>query len=187
MCVRERMAARAAPGCSLSSPSPGMDEWGGHPCSGRLLRVHLGPLQAAWCMMQRREGVSADDPGDVRRAWPCRGSTWARGLVYAGCVGWHLEPPLFRRPSLTWRGARHPAPPRGPGQCRQPSRAQGGLHQVPQEVPCGLRPEVRVLRAACVVSRGHFAGTLSWVGFPCVPIRPVLPDGVEWEEVLPAP
>lgn len=90
---------------------------------------------AAWCMMQQREGVSTGDLGDALHAWSCMGSTWARGLVYAGCPGWHPEPPLSGRPSLTWRGARHPAPPRGPGQCRQPSRAQDRLRQVSQAGP----------------------------------------------------
>lgn len=90
---------------------------------------------AVWCMMQQREGVSTGDPGDARHAWSCIGSTWARGLFYAGCPGWHPESPLSGRPSLTWRGARHPAPPRGLGQCRQPSRAQDGLCQVSQAGP----------------------------------------------------
>lgn len=169
----------------------------GDACVGRALVFRSPPPSpswssagAAWCMMQQREGVSTGGPGTRAtrgRARAPRGRGDSSTPAAPGGV------PSRRCPGdLPLHGAVRGTPPRHAVPGSVVSRAARRVDSIrsPRQVPCDRRPAIPARRVASVVPRGHFGGTPSWVGFPGDLIRPaqtVLPDGVEWEEVLPAP
>lgn len=126
-------------------------------------------------------------PATRGRVWAPRGRGDSSTLAAPGGIPSHRY-----LGDLPLHGAVRGTPPRHavPGSVVSRAARRMDSFRSRRQVPYDGRPEIPVLQVSSIVSRGPLGGTPSWVGFPCDPIRPaqtVLPDGVEWEEVLPAP
>lgn len=185
-----RVAAQKGRGFFLTSSSPGM-------LRGAGTRIPVASSESILVLGRRgvvydatAGGSGQSDPGTpatrgLARAPRGRGdsSTLATpgGIRSRRCLG-----------DLPLHGAVRGTPPRHAVRGSVVSLAARRVDSIRsfRQVPCDLRPEIPALQVASVVLRGRFGGTPSRVGFPYDLIRPaqtVLPDGVEWEEVLPAP
>lgn len=184
-----RVAAQTGRGFFLTSPPPGM-------LRGAGTRIPVASSESILVLYRRgvvydatAGGSGQSDPGSPAtrgRAKAPRGRGDSSTLAAPGdirsrrCLG-----------DLPLHGAVRGTPPRHAVRGSVVSRAARRVDSIRsfRQVPCDRRPEIPALQVASVVLRGRFGGTPR-VDFPCDLIRPaetVLPDGVEWEEVLPAP